>query len=82
MKESAIENHVSGFFIKSPTFFQRFIIKYDGVFGVVSPYLELHDFILNPNPTHNSYNGGEKYLSHQFIYKFQSCITLVVALKI
>jgi hypothetical protein len=37
MKGSAIENHVSRFFIKFPTFFQKFIIKFIGVFGVVSP---------------------------------------------
>jgi hypothetical protein len=68
MKGSAIKNHVSGFFIKSPTFFQRFIIKYVGIFGVVPPYLALHALILNPHPTHNRYNEGKKYLSHQFVY--------------
>jgi hypothetical protein len=70
MKGSAFEIHVSEFFIKSPTFsfFQRFIIKYVGVFGVVSPYLASHALILNLHPTHNSYNAGKKYFNHQFIY--------------
>ena len=68
MKGSATQNHVSGFFIKSPTFLLRFIIKSIGVFGFVSPYLALHVLNLIMHSTYNSYNGGKKYLSHQFVY--------------
>jgi hypothetical protein len=68
MEGSAIENHVSGSFIKSPTFFQRFIIKFVGVFGVVSHYLASHVLNLILHPTQNSYNGGKKYISHKFVY--------------
>jgi hypothetical protein len=68
MKGSAIENHVSGLFIKPPTFFQKFIVKYIGVFVVVSPYLASHVLNLILHSTHNSYNRGKKYLSHQFVY--------------
>jgi hypothetical protein len=44
MKGNAIQNHVNGFFIKSPIFFKKFIIKSIGVIGVVSLYLSLHAF--------------------------------------
>jgi hypothetical protein len=64
-KESAIENYVSGFFIKSPTFFPKIYNKICwGVFSVVSPYLALHVLNLILHLTHNSYNEGKKYLSH------------------
>jgi hypothetical protein len=69
IKGSAIENHVSEFFIKSPIFcFTKIYNKSSGVFGIVSPYLTSHilNFILYS--TYNSYNGGKKYLNYQFIY--------------
>ena len=62
MKGSAIENHVSEFFIKSPTFFQRFIIKYVWVFGVMSPYLASHVLNLILHPTHKGINNIKKYI--------------------
>jgi hypothetical protein len=63
MKGSAIENHVSGFFIKFPTFcFKIFIIKSFGAFGDVSSYLASYVLYLIMYSTHNSYNGGKKYL--------------------
>jgi hypothetical protein len=55
MKGSAIENNVSEFFMKFPSFFQRFIIKSVGIFGVVSPYLVSHVLNLIMHSTYNSY---------------------------
>jgi hypothetical protein len=59
--------------MKSAIFFQRFMVKSVGIFSVVYPYLALNALILIMHLTHNSYNGGKKYLSHQFFYKFQLC---------
>jgi hypothetical protein len=72
MKGSTIENHVSGFFIKSLTFFQRFIIKPVGVFGVVSPYLASHVLNLILHSTHNSFES-----SHIFSFFFFSYFSLL-----
>ena len=42
--------------------FPKFIIKYVGVFCVVSPYLASHVLNLILHPTHNSYNGDKNTL--------------------
>ena len=91
MKGSAIENHVSEFFMKFPSFFQRFIINLLG-FLVLCPFtwhrMSLIWFCIQLTiPTvriygiifsiyFNTYNGGKKYLSHQFVYPYQKDITV------
>jgi hypothetical protein len=62
MNGSAIENYVNGFFIVTFSFFifQRFIVKFVGVLGVVSPYLASYVLNLILHSTHNSDNGGKK----------------------
>ena len=68
MKGSTIENHVSGFFIKSSTFIQRFIIKLVGVFGVMSPYLASHVLNLIMHSTHNSLESSHIFLSSSSLF--------------